>query len=85
MSVLGPMLGSSMQQYVMGNPVDSGETAKGDLVFFATSGGEKPSHVGIYVGDDTFVHAPGRGKTIRTDSLSNSYYTARYVGARTYL
>ena len=35
--------------------------------------------------DESFVHAPGKGKTIRVDSLSNRYYAARYLGARTYL
>jgi len=76
---------SSREQFMAGTRIDRSELAKGDLVFFATSGGRKTSHVGIYVGDDRFIHAPSRGRTIRTDALSNPYYTARYAGARTYL
>ena len=76
---------SSREQYRVGNPVSRSELEKGDLVFFATSGRRKVSHVGVYADDGSFIHAPARGKTIRTDSLSNRYYAARYVGARTYL
>ncbi|MBN1225685.1 MAG: C40 family peptidase [Deltaproteobacteria bacterium] len=47
--------------------------------------GREISHVGIYAGNDTFIHAPGKGKIIRIDSLSNRYFRRRYVGARTYL
>ena len=76
---------SSREQYSFGTPVERAELAKGDLVFFATKGREKVSHVGVYAGDGRFIHAPGKGKTIRMDSLSERYYTARYVGARKYL
>jgi cell wall-associated NlpC family hydrolase len=76
---------SSRQQYRAGNPVGRPELERGDLVFFATSGGKRVSHVGVYSDDNRFVHAPGKGKTIRIDSLSNRYYAVRYVGARTYL
>ena len=76
---------SSRDQYSIGAPVERTELAKGDLVFFATKGREKISHVGVYAGDDRFIHAPGKGKTIRVDSLSDRYYVARYVGARKYL
>jgi cell wall-associated NlpC family hydrolase len=76
---------SSRDQYTMGAPVEMAELAKGDLVFFVTKGREKVSHVGVYAGDNRFIHAPGKGKTIRVDSLSDRYYTSRYVGARKYL
>ncbi len=76
---------SSRDQYSIGASVERTELAKGDLVFFATKGREKVSHVGVYAGDDRFIHAPGKGKTIRVDSLSDRYYLARYVGARKYL
>jgi len=76
---------SSREQYMVGTPVRRGELAEGDLVFFATSRGKKVSHVGVYAGSDSFIHAPGRGKTIRVDSLSSRYYGARYVGAKKYL
>ena len=57
---------------------------KGDLVFFATRGSGKVSHVGIYIGDGQFIHAPSRGKTIRIESLSTEYFARNYVGAKKY-
>ena len=76
---------SSRQQWKAGKPVLRSQLSKGDLVFFATSGWKKVSHVGIYKGNNKFIHASGSGKKIRTDSLSGKYYNSRYVGARTYL
>jgi hypothetical protein len=76
---------SSREQYKTGTSVKKSRLLKGDLVFFATSRGRKVSHVGIYVGNNKFIHAPGYNKHIRTESLSNTYFTKRYVGARTYL
>ena len=76
---------SSRDQWAVGSSVDRGRLSKADLVFFATSRGGRVSHVGIYVGNGQFIHAPGRGKTIRVDSLSDRYYRRRYAGARTYL
>jgi hypothetical protein len=76
---------SSADQWRSGRPVDRDEMARGDLVFFATRGGRTISHVGIYLGGDLFLHAPGRGSTIQTASLSSDYYRARYLGARSFL
>lgn len=76
---------SSKKQYQAGVPIKRSQLSRGDLVFFATSGGRTVSHVGIYTGHNRFIHAPGRGKRIHTDSLSNRYFKTRYVGARTYL
>lgn len=76
---------SSRQQYRAGIPIGRDELLHGDLVFFATAGGRRISHVGIYVGKGRFIHAPGRGKRIRTSLLTRRYYKSRYMGARTYL
>jgi len=76
---------SSKQQYRVGTPIKRSELSQGDLVFFATSGGRRVSHVGIYVGKGRFIHAPGRGKRIRTELLTKRYFKTRYVGARAYL
>jgi cell wall-associated NlpC family hydrolase len=76
---------SSREQYRVGRAVKRSELAEADLVFFATSGGKRVSHVGVYTGDGRFIHAPRRGKTIRVGRLSNTYYQTRYVGARSYL
>jgi len=76
---------SSDEQYESGFPVDRNDVQKGDLVFFGPSENGPINHVGIYVGEDRFIHAPGRGKKIRFDTLSHSYYRANYRGARSYL
>ncbi len=75
---------TSRTQFKSGTPVKRIHLAMGDLVFFATSGGRRVSHVGIYIGNGTFIHAPSRGKRVRTESLSKSYYAQRYIGARRY-
>jgi cell wall-associated NlpC family hydrolase len=76
---------SSRQQWKTGKPVDIRHLSKGDLVFFATTGGRRVSHVGIYIGDNKFLHAPGNGRKIRISLLSNKYFKSRYLGARRYL
>jgi len=76
---------SAAGQYLAGAPVEQRQLLQGDLVFFTTSGRRKVSHVGVYAGEGKFIHAPGVGKTIRTDILADRYYAARYVGARTYI
>lgn len=55
--------------------------ATGDLVFFDTSG-RGVSHVGIYVGEGRFVHAPNHGGRVRLDRLDDRYWHQRYLGAR---
>lgn len=53
----------------------------GDLVFFDT-GGSGISHVGIYVGEGRFVHAPNHGGHVRLDHLDDRYWKQRFRGAR---
>jgi cell wall-associated NlpC family hydrolase len=56
----------------------------GDLVFFNTRG--KPfSHVGIYLGDGRFIHAPSTNGRIRVDRLDQRYFAERFEAARSYL
>jgi hypothetical protein len=52
-----------------------------NLVFFGTDGGGA-SHIGIYVGEGRFVHAPSSGGTVRLDLLDTEYWRRAYVGAR---
>jgi cell wall-associated NlpC family hydrolase len=54
----------------------------GDLVFFNTQN-KAFSHVGIYIGDARFVHAPATNGKVRIDHLSDRYYAQRYEAART--
>jgi hypothetical protein len=76
---------TSSEQYLAGAPVKQGHLDKGDLVFFAIKKNRRVSHVGLYAGQGRFIHAPGKGKSIRYDLLEHAYYSSRYVGGRTYL
>jgi cell wall-associated NlpC family hydrolase len=64
-----------------GQPVSARELRRGDLVFFDQEG-KKSSHVGIYVGQGHFVHAPSTGGRVRTDGLDAAYWRAHFVEAR---
>lgn len=75
---------SARSQFRAGRAVSKGALRQGDLVFFATARRSRVSHVGIYIGGGRFVHAPGRGKAIRTADMNNGYFKRRYVGARRY-
>ena len=72
---------SSAAQFSRGRKVPSGSLKPGDLVFFGR-GRKAISHVGIYAGDGTFVHAARPGKGVRVDSLNSAYYRESYKGAR---
>jgi cell wall-associated NlpC family hydrolase len=76
---------SSGQQWKVGKSINRRQLQKGDLVFFATDGSNRVSHVGIYAGGNLFLHAPGRNRQIQTSSMSSKYYSSRYLGARSYL
>ncbi|GAA0833776.1 C40 family peptidase [Cupriavidus pauculus] len=64
-----------------GTSLERSDVASGDLVFFNTTG-RSNSHVGIYVGQNRFVHAPATGGTVRLEDMSKSYWASRYNGAR---
>lgn len=76
---------NSRAQFDAGRAVARQSLQPGDLVFFATQGGRRVTHVGIYIGRGEFIHAPRAGQTVRVASLSNSYFNRTFVGARTYL
>ena len=57
---------------------------KGDLLFFVQEG-KKYSHVGIYVGNDQFVHAPSTGGKVRRDSITDPYWKKHYLDTRRFL
>lgn len=54
----------------------------GDAVFFRANGRNQVSHVGLYVGEGKFIHSPRKGKSIRIDSLANSYWKKNYTTAK---
>lgn len=65
----------------MGQRVDASQLKPGDLVFFNTMR-RAFSHVGIYLGDNHFLHAPRAGAEVRVESMDSSYWLQRYNGAR---
>ena len=76
---------NSRMQFRAGQAVPMHKLKKGDLVFFATKGGKRVTHVGMYAGSDQFIHAPRTGKTVRFANLTNGYWKRAYVGGRSYL
>ncbi len=76
---------TSAEQFNHGRSVSKRRLQPGDLVFFRTTDSRRISHVGLYIGDGRFIHAPGRGRYVQEASLSDSFYTKTFAGARTYL
>ena len=72
---------SAREQYSTGEKISNDELKFGDLVFFNTTKRSFPGHVGIYLGENQFVHA-SRSLGVTVSSLENAYYKKRYVGAR---
>ena len=65
----------------LGNSVKKDELQPGDLVFFNTLKSAF-SHVGIYIGDNKFIHAPSAGKSVRFENMQQSYWSSRFNGAQ---
>ncbi|UOP05694.2 C40 family peptidase [Conchiformibius kuhniae] len=72
---------TSAQQAQVGAHVSRSNLQPGDMVFFRTSG-RRISHVGMYVGNNRFIHAPRSGKRIEITNLGSKYWSARYATAR---
>ena len=72
---------TASEQSQVGAEVERTELKPGDLVFFNTMR-RAFSHVGIYLGDNHFVHAPRTGAEVRVENMNQSYWMKRYNGAR---
>lgn len=70
---------TTYDQVKQGVHVDKNNLQPGDLIFFNNA-----NHVGMYVGDGQFIHAPSTGDVIKISSLSSNYYTQNYYEARRY-
>lgn len=72
---------TAREQSEVGSVVDKSELKPGDLVFFNTMR-RAFSHVGIYLGDNHFLHSPRTGAEVRVEDMSQGYWVKRYNGAR---
>jgi cell wall-associated NlpC family hydrolase len=77
------LTGSAADIARRGRAIDPADLRPGDLVFFNTLNRPR-SHVGIYIGDGRFVHAPSSQGKVRIDSLSHAWFASRFEEARTY-
>lgn len=72
---------TTSQWALASNPVDGRDLMRGDFVFFNTLGGPY-SHMGIFVGNGQFVHAPSKGGTVQRVRMDNPYFAKRFTEAR---
>ncbi len=72
---------TAREQFGVGARIVRGNLAVGDLVFFRTYA-SFPSHVGIYIGNNLFIHASSMVRKVTIDSLDQPYYRKRFLGAR---
>jgi cell wall-associated NlpC family hydrolase len=73
---------TSSQLFTMGDPVGLNELRAGDLVFFKNTYKRGISHVGVYAGNNKFIHAQNRRRGVTATSLADPYYQLHYAGAR---
>jgi cell wall-associated NlpC family hydrolase len=72
------------EQYLSARKIT--DVKPGDLVFFTTDSRKKRiDHVGIYLGQQQFIHAPGKGRSVTTALLTEDYWKKRFIGAGNYL
>lgn len=71
---------TSAEMATVGQQVDRANLKPGDMVFFG--GGGRVSHVGMYIGNDRFIHAPRTGRDIEITSMNGNYWKSRYITAR---
>lgn len=75
---------ASYEQYNGGSSITKSKLQKGDLVFFITNRSKRINHVGVYIGNNEFIHAPSKGKVVSKARLDSTYWSKVYKGARSY-
>jgi cell wall-associated NlpC family hydrolase len=73
---------SSSAQFGCGQSISRSELQPGDVVFFAGTYRPGISHVGLYIGDNKFIHASTSRGGVRVDDLSSAYYSSKFAGAK---
>jgi len=76
---------TAKNQFKKGRSVPKKGLTPGDLVFFTTPEKKTNLHVGIFIGNSQFIHAPGKGRKVRYANLENPYFKQHYKGAKSYL
>ncbi|MCL2831055.1 MAG: C40 family peptidase [Betaproteobacteria bacterium] len=83
-NAIGLLVGGSAADIARrGKSVGRDGLRPGDLVFFNTLN-RSFSHVGIYIGEDRFIHAPSTNGSVRIDEMGSDYYASRFEAARSY-
>lgn len=77
-----PAQRTPVSQYTHGTYIAKSQLQPGDIVFFAGTGANGISHVGIYAGNGQFIHAPNSRSTVSYSSLISGYWADHYYGAR---
>lgn len=73
---------TAREQFKIGRNIDRDEISEGDLVFFKTRSRQYPSHVGIYIGDNQFIHTSRKERKVSIGNLNEPYYRKRFIGAK---
>ncbi|MBI4653965.1 MAG: peptidoglycan endopeptidase [Nitrospirae bacterium] len=76
-----PLPRTAREQFSMGNDAQREDLSIGDLVFFTTHA-SFPSHVGIYIGDNMFIHASQKENKVIISNIHEPYYVKRFIGAK---
>lgn len=76
-----PLPRTAREQFTVGEPVSKDDLSVGDLVFFRTYA-SFPSHVGIYLGNNLFIHASSKNRRVTIDNFDTPYYVKRFIGAK---
>jgi peptidoglycan DL-endopeptidase LytE len=73
---------TAREQFQVGYDVGRNALRAGDLVFFKRSQNRQPAHVGIYIGDNQFIHTSQKKRQVEVDSLESRYFIQRFMGAK---
>jgi peptidoglycan DL-endopeptidase LytE len=73
---------TAREQFGVGLEVARDALRLGDLVFFKPSKGQRPAHVGIYIGNEQFIHTSLSNRKVKIDSINTRYFSTRFIGGR---